>query len=412
MTFRFKKLGPGLLFAAASIGVSHLVQSTRAGADFGLGLIWVLGLVHFMKFPFFHFGPRYAMATGESLIHGYYRLHKLILGAYFILNLASIFTIQAAVTIVTAGLAESIFGPIKVVGLPIQSTAIYAIITLICCLVILLFGKYHTLDKIIKWVVIILTISTITAVLMAFTDFNFKVSLKQVVPKNNTEILFLLAFMGWMPAPLDISVWQSMWTLEKQKQTANYSAKLVFFDFNLGYFSTILIGLAFMMLGYLVMYHSPINFSPKAAEFSGQLISLYTNSLGPNARAVIGIAALTTMFSTTITTLDASPRVMHKSTELLLKTKFKNGYYYWLGALSIGTVIITFFFGSNMITLVKVATVLSFIAAPFFAIANYKLLTSRLTPKAWQPQLGLKIWSWVGISFLVAFSLWYILSLS
>ena len=27
-----KKLGPGLLFAGAAIGVSHLVQSTKAGA--------------------------------------------------------------------------------------------------------------------------------------------------------------------------------------------------------------------------------------------------------------------------------------------------------------------------------------------------------------------------------------------
>ena len=34
-----KKLGPGLLFAGAAIGVSHLVQSTRAGADFGWGLL-------------------------------------------------------------------------------------------------------------------------------------------------------------------------------------------------------------------------------------------------------------------------------------------------------------------------------------------------------------------------------------
>ena len=30
-----KKLGPGILFAGAAIGVSHLVQSTKAGADFG-----------------------------------------------------------------------------------------------------------------------------------------------------------------------------------------------------------------------------------------------------------------------------------------------------------------------------------------------------------------------------------------
>ena len=32
-------LGPGLLFAGAAIGVSHLVQSTKAGADFGFGLL-------------------------------------------------------------------------------------------------------------------------------------------------------------------------------------------------------------------------------------------------------------------------------------------------------------------------------------------------------------------------------------
>ena len=52
-----QKLGPGLLFAGAAIGVSHLVQSTRAGADFGLGLLWALLLVNFFKYPFFNSAP-------------------------------------------------------------------------------------------------------------------------------------------------------------------------------------------------------------------------------------------------------------------------------------------------------------------------------------------------------------------
>ena len=33
-----KTLGPGILFASTCIGVSHLVQSTRAGALAGFGL--------------------------------------------------------------------------------------------------------------------------------------------------------------------------------------------------------------------------------------------------------------------------------------------------------------------------------------------------------------------------------------
>ena len=105
-----KKLGPGLLFAGAAIGVSHLVQSTRAGAEFGMGLLWALILVNIFKYPFFQYGPRYATATGESLLDGYYKLGRGILIAYAIITLATMFTIQTAVTIVTAGLAIELFG--------------------------------------------------------------------------------------------------------------------------------------------------------------------------------------------------------------------------------------------------------------------------------------------------------------
>ena len=93
MTVFLKKLGPGLLFAGAAIGVSHLVQSTKAGADYGLGLIWALILVNIFKYPFFQFGPRYALATGESLLSGYKKLGKGILICYiFTLQLQTIQT--------------------------------------------------------------------------------------------------------------------------------------------------------------------------------------------------------------------------------------------------------------------------------------------------------------------------------
>ena len=87
MTFKLSKLGPGLLFAGAAIGVSHLVQSTRAGAEYGWGLIWALLLINLFKYPFFQYGPRYAHVTGESLLDGYYKLGKGYLWAYFLLQL-------------------------------------------------------------------------------------------------------------------------------------------------------------------------------------------------------------------------------------------------------------------------------------------------------------------------------------
>jgi len=415
MPINLKKLGPGLLFAGAAIGVSHLVQSTRAGADFGLGLLWALLIVNFFKYPFFQYGPRYAAATGESLLEGYYKLHKGVLALYLILNLAVMFTIQSTVTIVTAGLANVLFGDLgtlECLGFTITSIQLWTLIILLICVGILIFGTYKVLDKLIKLIIITLTISTLIAVGFGYASFDETLSLIQTLPKGSIEITFLIAFMGWMPAPLDISIWHSIWAVEKQKLQPSFTPKTALFDFNLGYIGTVILGIAFLNLGYLVMYHSGESFSNKAGEFANQLIQLYTTSLGTWAYIIIGIAAFTTMFSTTITTLDASPRTMSKGISILFGKLQSNNYRSWLLFLTFGTLLIFFVFNSEMGALIRFATVLSFVAAPFYAIANYVLISSKHTPKAWQPNLKFHIWSCLGILFLMGFSIWYIVSLS
>lgn len=404
MTFNLKKIGPGLLFAGAAIGVSHLVQSTRAGADFGLGLLWALLLVNLFKYPFFQFGPRYASATGESLLEGYQKLGKGILVVYYILTFATMFTIQTAVTIVTAGLASSLFGDFL-------SIEMWTVVILIICLIVLIIGRYKLLDTLIKIIIITLTISTLAAVSVAIFSNNEAVSLVQVLPKETFEIGFLIAFMGWMPAPLDISVWHSLWAIEKRKNNNEFGPKSALFDFNIGYISTVILGICFVLLGYLVMYSQNESFSSSGGEFANQLIDMYTSSLGNWSYVIIGIAAFTTMFSTTLTTLDASPRAMHRTSQLLFSGAFKKGYLFWIFLLALGTILIFFVFASEMGLLVKVATILSFLTAPFYAIINYKLISSKHTPKEWQPSLKMHILSWLGIIFLIGFSVWYLMLL-
>jgi len=404
LSFNLKNIGPGLLFAGAAIGVSHLVQSTRAGADFGFGLVWALLLVNIFKYPFFQFGPRYALATGESLLDGYKKLGKGVLITYFILSIATMFTIQLAVTIVTAGLASSIFGDFI-------SLEFWTVIILGISFSILVFGKYSFLDKLMKVIVITLTISTVVAVIIAMSNNQTSFSFAQILPKNSVEIAFLIAFMGWMPAPLDISIWHSLWAIEKHKDTNTYDVKSSLFDFNVGYLFTIILGLGFISLGALVMFHTEDVFSGSASEFSNQLINMYTKNLGSWSYVIIGIAAFTTMFSTTLTTLDASPRAMEKTTQLLFGNILKRGYLLWLLILALGTIFIFFFLNSEMGLLIKIATILSFLTAPFYAIINYRLISSKHTPKEWQPSIKMHILSILGILFLIAFSIWYLSTL-
>lgn len=396
-----QKLGPGLLFAGAAIGVSHLVQSTKAGANFGFGLLWALLLINLIKYPFFQFGPRYATATGESLLDGYKKLGKNVLKIYALLTFATMFTIQTAVTIVTAGIASSLFGAHI-------SMEIWTIIILSICFGLLLVGKYALLDKMMKIIIIILSVSTLFAVFTAFYNSETSLDWTQILPKTDAEIIFLIAFMGWMPAPLDISIWHSLWAIQKKKELKVFSPKTALIDFNIGYLGTIVLGIGFLMLGGLVMFGTGKTFSNNGSEFSIQLIQMYTQNLGDWSYIIIGLAALTTMFSTTLTTLDASPRAMNKTMELILEKPLKNGYTSWLILLIIGTIFIFFFFLSEMGTLIKIATILSFLTAPFYAIMNYLLICSKHTPKPWKPSKIMHILSILGILFLIGFNIWYL----
>jgi len=402
-------LGPGLLYAGAAIGVSHLVQSTRAGASYGFSLVWVLILVNALKYPFFEFGTRYAAITGESLVEGYRKMGKWAIIAFAILTLLTMFAIQAAVTIVTAGLTGNIF------HITMNPGWISAIL-LFTTVVILMIGRYNLLDKLIKFVIVILAISTIFAVAGALSKgFHSGTSLSGGFSWQNTsDIFFLIAFIGWMPAPIDVSVWSSLWSVAKQRNL-HYKPSLrdSLLDFRIGYIGTAIMACCFLSLGALVLHGSGIELSSNGTVFAGQLIKMYTESIGKWAYYIIAAAALTTMYSTTLTCIDAYPRVLMPTTEILfpqLTSRVGNkNYFYWIWilVLAFGTIITLLFFATSMRFMVDLATTLSFLTAPILAYMNYRVVTGKKMPPHGRPPNSLKIYAWIGIIFLTGFTLFY-----
>ena len=92
--------------------------------------------------------------------------------------------------------------------------------------------------------------------------------------------------------PLDISIWQSIWTKEKMKIEKNIDFKTAKFDFNVGYLTTVFLGLCFAGLGAYITYQSGEKFSDSGGVFASQLINLYTSNLGEKYDVFIAIAAL------------------------------------------------------------------------------------------------------------------------
>jgi len=407
-----RTLGPGLLWAGAAIGVSHLVQSTRAGAIYGFQLVGIILLINLFKYPFFEFGPRYASATGESLLHGYKKLGKSALILYLILTITTMFTIQAAITVVTAGLFSSVFPNIF-------GTLIWSVLILIIATLIVTIGKYSLLDKIIKFIIVLLALSTLIAVISAFSEgFNPNPNFINNFNWEFTDVALLIAFAGWMPSAIDISVWHSFWTLAKRKESAHIpTVKESLFDFNVGYIGTAILSLGFLSLGALVMYGSGNTFSNNGTAFAGQLINLFTESLGSWAYIIIAVAALTTMSSTTLTCLDAYPRVLKPATELLFPSikrtdtddKWNWLSWFWLAILLTGTMLIITFFLKGMSFLVDLATTLSFLTAPLLGFLNLKVVTGKNVPIEHQPKLWLKILSWIGLIILTGSGIYYLI---
>jgi Mn2+/Fe2+ NRAMP family transporter len=403
-------LGPGLLYAGAAIGVSHLVQSTRAGADYYFDLLWILLLANALKYPFFEFGPRYASATGKSLIDGYSEVGRWAVVLFTILTLTTMFAVQAAVTVVTAGIAGQVFH-INI------STPVMSAIILGSTMLLLIVGRYKILDRLIKVVILVLALSTIVAVISAFikkpvgsigtmSHFNWQ---------DSVDIFFLIAFIGWMPAPIDVSVWQSLWTLAKKKSTRKRIGwKDSRLDFNIGYIGTAMMAIGFLTLGAKIMFGPGQSMSSDGVTFAQQLISMYTTTIGNWSYFIIAIAALTTMYSTTLTVVDAFPRVLEALTARGLGSASRNipenqkVYWFWLIILVAGSLIMLTYLSSSMRVMVDLATTLSFITAPVLAYLNFRVVTHGHMPRSSMPEKWLRIWAWIGITFLTGFTIFYL----
>ena len=402
----FKTLGPGILFATTAIGVSHLVQSTRAGAEYGFALIGFVIIANILKYPFFEFGSRYANATGNSLIYGYNKMGKRMLLLYLVITLVSMFTVAAAVTYVCVGLMINLF---QLSLIPSEAS----ILLMSICMAILLSGKYSFLDGLIKLIGAVLLISTLIAFLMTLWNGPIVQWEQLVLPLefDKTNVFFIIALMGWMPTAVDLSTWNSIWTLERIKQTDYLpTLKETLKEFNIGYWISAGLSICFISLGAFLLYGSETELSESSAVFANQVIGMFTSTLGSGAYYFIAVSAFSVMFSTCITVYDGYSRAMSETTALFLEASDKKNITYkiWLSILLFGAFIVIHHFIGNFKELVDLATIISFVIAPIIAIVNYKLVLSDDLTSDEKPNLLMRILSVLGIVYLIGFSLLFI----
>lgn len=398
---KMKAMGPGILMATAAVGGSHIVSSTQAGAIYGWQLAIIVLLVNLFKYPFFRYGAQYALENNKSLVQGYQEKGSVYLWVFFVMNVFSGFVNTAAVGILTAAILYNIFPGGFGLSIAQLSTAIILVIW-----AMILIGGYKLMDGLSKVVMISLTLATVVAAIIAL--FKTRVATPDFVapsPWRLSALTFIISLMGWMPAPIEISAINSVWSIEKRK-TEKVSIIDGLFDFNTGYIGTAVLAFVFLALGALIQYGSGEKIEAASAAYIKQFIGMYAVSFGDWSRLLIALIAFLCLFGTTITVIDGYSRVNNEALRLIMKKeKISQGRLnFWITLTSIVGILIVFLLAGNVAKLMYFAMIASFLSAPIYSYLNFSLVNG----KEKNIKGGLYYLSIAGLVYLSAFGIFFL----
>lgn len=402
-----KTFGPGILFACVTIGGANFVQATHAGADYGLKLIPLILLIYLLKYPFFEFAERYSATKKETLLEGYLKIGRPALLLYIILVACTAFPTLAALSLIDANITAYFLNTTI-------SPLVLSIGLLGFCALILLLGEYPVLERLIKLIIAVLIICSVTTFFIALPEGMKELKIGPPYKIDYfTEFTFLVALMGWMPAPIDVSVWTTLWTKAKSHRTKQFpSLRASLFDFNTGYIISGVLIIIFVSLSAFVMFTANQSFSTSGIILIEQLITLFTTHIGRWGEPFIAIIIFSALLSATLTCLDGYPRALSTALTLYIpKLKNFTVVIYWLGIifLYLTSVILSGYFLKSLKQLVDIATILAFLTAPIFGYLNYRVVTTPgMIDKDAAPSKSLLLLSRIGLIFLITVSVLFI----
>jgi Mn2+/Fe2+ NRAMP family transporter len=311
------------------------------------------------------------------------------------------------VTIVAAGLAGNLVPDL----LPVSGWAAAVLISIIAILAV---GRYALLDTVLKGMMVVFALITVMALFMALSSdaANFSHDISTISFTSAASIAFMVALVGWMPTSVEVSVWHSLWTLSRMKQTNHkMTVKDALFDFNFGFVFCMVLALVFLLLGATLIYGTGEVLSGGAVGFTGQLVDLFVKALGDWTWPLIALITFIAMYSTCLAVSAGFSGVWSRVVKIIYPAKEQLAdkvYLITLVSISIGGWLIINSFGSSLRQLIDFATTVSFVSAPVFAFLNLRLMSLSHVPEDAKLGRSMNSYSWICFYILTGFSGYFV----
>ena len=203
MMKRFRRLvaviGPGIFAIGYTIGTGSVTSMAKAGADYGLGLLWVLALSCLFSGVLMSAYGRFAAITGETTLHGIIRYlpgGKWIAAAVFIGVVMGQYTCLGGIMILTAGAIREAFA-LSVGTFSIACAIMAALYAL------MMVGRYSFFERLLAFFVALMVSTFAVSVFVTWPEASaVKRAVMPVLPNDAPSLLMLAAFVGTtMAAP-------------------------------------------------------------------------------------------------------------------------------------------------------------------------------------------------------------------
>ncbi len=204
----FKKIGPGVLVAAAFIGPGTVTACTLAGASFGYALLWAMLLSVIATIVLQEMAARIGIIRQEGLADVIKKELKTPWAKYVVLGIiiTAIIIGNAAyeggnIGGATLGL-EAIFGS--------EYTKLYAFIVAIIAFLLLYLGNYKAIEKVLVSLVIIMSISFIVTAIITKPNLSEILKGLFIPTMPETSLLTIIALVGTTVVPYNLFLHASL----------------------------------------------------------------------------------------------------------------------------------------------------------------------------------------------------------
>ncbi len=238
-------LGPGLVVAATGVGAGDMVAAAKAGATFGLPVLWAAAVGSVLKFSLAEGIARWQLATGTTILEGWAARFGPALKVWFLAYLVLWTIIVAAALMSACGLAAHALAP----SVPLTA---WAIVHALLSLFFVWREGYGPFERAMKWAIGAMFVAILgsAAVQAPPLTETLRGLVLPRVPEGSTVLL--AGVIGGVGGTLTLLSY-NYWMREKRWRGAEWITG-VRVDLFVGYLLTGLFGIALMLLAGVVLH--------------------------------------------------------------------------------------------------------------------------------------------------------------